>query len=357
MEYANRENDIDNELIIDLSNSDYISPDVLCDLLSYFKVLQQKRFAVIPHLEFGLFSKAKMYFINSNFFLMSEQNSLFTTDVELSIGKGSMAQKTGKFMRETFNSLDISRSMTRLRENMYLQINALFNISKINQMENLSIYDPLSLLDGMGEIIENSYLYSKDEKNRSCFYTFQTYLNSGFTFACSDTGIGFYKSLMDIYFRQYDTRKKLPKIYSREDFKALNMNPIKRNIAGIIESLVLNIEPGYVADYGFPYILQNLVLKNDGVLYIQNENILMRIDSDFLNQYFKITSEERWFGNRKTTEARIIGFNAANLRDLVYHAATKPPYTLSDSICVLKYSFPGVHISLHTTPQKKELGQ
>ena len=78
MDFAEVEND--EELVFDLQSTLHMTPSVVCDLLSFFTYLKQKKEANV-FLLFGNAKRLATYLIDSQFFLYNDFGELFNSDI------------------------------------------------------------------------------------------------------------------------------------------------------------------------------------------------------------------------------------------------------------------------------------
>lgn len=334
--FANSE--AENMLILNLQQTDYLAPNVICDLLCYFKYLRSLRTTANVYLSFGSSVRLSSYLDNAWFFLQSENGSLFSTDL-LSFGSNDPHSKlvnTSKINRIAIPNVGMQGTSVHLPletvNQVHRQVNTLFSKTKIAGMHRYGISGPAQITTAFTEILENSYCHSQDYRNCGCYYTFQNYKKTGLNFACSDIGVGFYDSLI----QQFSSPNcvKQPKIFSKTQFQQFASDDKRKHLAAILESIVYRVGEGANIDYGFPYIISTLVIPNDGELIIHCVNTLLKIDISFLRTYFVIN------------EGRIIDFNTQALRDLVLSESTFETAIETGILRIYDYFFPGVHFSV-----------
>lgn len=339
------------ELVIDLQHTDHITPNVVCDLLCYFKYQYEIKGAAV-FLAFGNSNKLRNYLEDAMFFLHNENETLFSTDIVSyrNLQKNSKELNTNKINRVNIpissNPYKHAILPVSVVSQIQQQIYVLFNKQKINGMKRFGLESPEQLTAAFKEIVENSYAHSNDFRNCGCYYSFQNYRKTGLSFACSDIGIGFFESLKRKYFYQYDEyedKHKRPKLFSEKELLSFEREPKKRNIAAILESIVFWIGEDDVGYFGFPYIFQILVLPSNGILTIHSDNTLLTIDRDFLYEFCDISVVE----NESVRRFLIKGFRKEEMRALVLNRQKQKEKIDQGTIRFYEYNFPGVHLSVH----------
>ena len=341
MAFANMHGD--DELIIDLQNTTHMTPSVICDLLSFFNYLGKSKDSRV-WIMFGKSRRLSSYLNDSHFFLYSDNWRLFSTDL-LSFNN------TNNDIRKSINTDKINRVPIPLNSGKDLpfsvikqiqqRIYMLYSSEKAQGMFQHGLSNPGRLATGYIEIIENSYEHTYEHSphgvandsgaGNCCYFTFQNYIKTGLSFANSDIGMGFFRSL-EIKYLTDPTQE--PKLFSLEEFLGFKKSSVERNLAGILESIVLRVAEDSKADYGFPFILGTLVLPCNGVLVVHSGDVLLEIDTDFLYNYFIVN------------DLRLVGYNKQKLRDIMFDIKARKELVAKGTLRLFDYSFPGVHMAV-----------
>lgn len=273
-------------------------------------------------------------------FLHSDNGKLFQTDVLIWESRNKSLSKA--YNTNKVNRVDIPKWNNNSEREKKLpiivigqiqrQIHSLFSGDKANGMLSLGLSNPDQLATAFAEIVGNSYEHSNDFYNSGCYYTFQNYKKTGLNFACSDIGIGFYESLKRQFIYQDDHKE--PKVFSMEEFLGFESDKKKKNLAAIIESIVLRIQKDCLVEFGFPFIFRTLVLPCNGCLLIHSGNTLLKIDTEFLFEFCLVKDGE------------VVSYSKEKMRSIVMNQEKQRELINKGSLRYFGYSFPGVHLSV-----------
>lgn len=331
----------DSELIIDLQTAKFMEPSVICDLLSSLKLLYQYKDALV-YIMFGTSKRLSSYLGNANFFLHSEGGRLFSTDLVNSIDSNYNSYRainTDKIGRINIPCGGGSDLPQQVINEISLLLARLFSKPKFEGMRRFGLTDFPTLEIGYLEILENSYEHSNEiDMESCCYYTYQNYQKTGLSFANSDIGIGFYTSLM----HKAEGNPNILKVFSLSELRGFQNDLRKKSLAAMIESITLRIssKEREAQLRGFPFIFSSLILPCDGKLMLHCDNILLGIDSSFLQEYYDIeySQEDKTYWFR--------GFHREKLRNIVFDAGEQTQLAQNDRLRVFDYIFPGVHMSV-----------
>ncbi|QTE70055.1 hypothetical protein JRC49_09585 [Clostridiales bacterium FE2011] len=347
----------DDELVLYLDRTSHITPGVLCDLLTFFKYQKTRKGATVL-LVFGNATKLRSYLDDTQFFLHSEHGNLFITDIvyhyssDLDIRR---RHNTNKIHRVNVPLHSISNKIYlpySVQNEFHRSVLELYNsYEKQRAMKQLKLDDYEKLAGGFSEIIENAYGYGYTT-TESCFYfSFQNYKKTGISLACSDSGGGYYNSVLSkLYYveeknviespqlRKIEIKLPLiPKLFTKNEFLSFKNDTRRRNLAAILECILIHIDDRL---NGFPYILSTLVLHAGGNLHIHSENTLINISREFLSEYFVVSN------------GVISGFNKTKLRGIVLNLRIQDKLIQNGTLQVYSHFFPGVHISVEIGGQE-----
>ena len=125
-----------------------------------------------------------------------------------------------------------------------------------------------------------------------------------------------------------------PKVFRIEEFLEFQENNQNQCIAGILESLVLRLDERHTADFGFPFIFNSLILPCNGLLAIHSGNVLLEVDTHFLEEFFVVNDN------------RVVNYDKAKLKSIVTNRKVKEGLLNSGALRVFDYSFPGAHMAV-----------
>lgn len=362
-------------LIIDMQDTDYMKPSILCDLLSSFNLIRIHKDANI-YLKFGRNKRLPDYLSRTGFFLHSNYWQLFATDLmsmETEISSSRQARNTDKVWRidipkhnpnSEYKNLDMPQAKSREIQDC---VNRAFFQMKQKGYRNGQYGDGISFIDevsrGYIEIVENSYEHSNlTDYVEHSYYTFQNYANTGFFFANSDLGCGFFRSLMkkkdqiildmsrdgknqeEIQKQVADFQKKL--LFTPEEYAGFQSNRALLNCAAIVEGIAFRITEGKSLIRGIPYILSRFVLSNNGIFMLHNENVMLEIDRDFVNEFFIVSVDSKG-------ELAIDGYRREALRSIVFSQGVWKSLICKGNLRIFDYTFPGVHMAVEVCGGQK----
>ena len=364
-----KSNRFDNDLFIKLSNTNHMTPSVVCDFACYLNLLTQNDEKSV-HLMFGMSQKLASFLIDSQFFLCLSRPDRVTTDL---LSLTSNRENSGKFVNTNkINMLSVPHNppfpygLPPKRHLPYpdeilitKMVSKIFDKSKGLRMIKYGVgaEDKLfggyiqnaeaKFFGGYIQIIENSYSYACsrniDEK-RFCFFTFQNYKATGLQFANSDFGEGFYGmfemrcELLKKFSNCEDNKIEPPVLFTTNEFDTIKQNETLGRLTAMLEGITLRISKK--DNCGFKYIFNNLILSCGGKLIVHSDNVLLEIDESFLNEYYYIE------------EGKINGYNRDRLRSIVYDDSRRSSLEQKSALRVYNYSFPGVHMSYLLCPER-----
>lgn len=331
----------DNSLIIALHMTEHIAPDVICLLLSAIKYIKSNNSKADIYLAFGSSTKLRAYLEDAWFFFYADFGYLFSTDlIEINrpnscYGKSINTNKINRISIPLNSALQVEKHLPlEIVDQIQKQVFALFTSQKAAGMNSFGIRNPEQMATAFKEIVENSYMHCNNDHDYGCFYTFQNYRRSGLNFACSDVGIGFYKSLLKKFGNNDDTSHRAPKLFSLEEFRSFEHDRKTRNLAAILESIIYRIGESENVDYGFPYVFRTLIMPNNGILIIHSENTLVKVDREFIYRYFLVEND------------KIKDYRREEMRNLAMNSSNQQTEIVNGNVRIFGYSFPGVHMSV-----------
>lgn len=343
-------------LIIDLQNTEHVKPSVLCDLLSSFNLIHSYKDANI-YLKFGRSRKLSLYLTRTGFFLHSDHWRLFSTDLvsmTTEDSNSSRAQNTDKVGRIDIPKYDPANRRLDISQNKSDEIKFYVTqgLLKLAQKGSMKQYgNGMSLVEqltaGYVEIIENSYEHSNlRDCVEYCYYTFQNYRDSGFFFANSDLGCGFFRSLMNKMHEMKqktspeevaEFQKKL--LFSPDEYAKLQADRVLLNCAAIIESLSFRITKDASLNRGFPYIFSTFVLQHNGIFMVHDENVMLEMDREFVETFFIIANDPEG-------KPVVTGYKRKELRNVVLNQGVRSSLISKGNLRIFDYTFPGVHMAV-----------
>jgi hypothetical protein len=317
---------------------------------------------------FGTSRDLFTYLSMTDFFLLSDKFRLFRTDLpSLSVDDKSYQIRRDRFTEKILMTKwkllsyddyekDCYTLPFKLENEIYTSVSK--NIARVIENNNLQAHgisdkDKTEVCKAYYHIIHNSTkhnIYSEDEvlvgSSTNSYYTFQSYRNSGVTFANSDHGKGFYQTI----FRKVEKEGYSTRIFKSEDYMKLDDD--MKDLAGILEGISYRMPKKGVKGepvYGLPNIIHSLVYLHNAVLKIHSGSAILRIDREMQNEYFPINSKLTKIGKQydsMTIEKKIFRkwFTDTNFFKSVInkHIVKK-----------LDYSFSGVHIEVFLDLRRK----
>ena len=364
-------------LYLDFESTEFISPSVLCDLLSITNVIKGKVTGKI-HFLFGYNTSLISFLKNTDFFLMVDVGRTLFTDVLDLGGEDSSYSSYSKFMKKRENTDKFRRiNLPRERDDDYGPAHEIiyydknkgvdaekqrisstvqrdfwaFYSKKQHAINNIGInYECCEYLaNAYSEIVINSYFHGG--KNY-CFYTFQNYNHSGLSFVSSDTGIGYHGSFVE----KISAGKKRRGLFTSNEYTQIT--DVKRqSLMSIVEGLLYrHFNPKQAFDHGILDIIKIILgvgRNNNAILRIQSDYAMLQLDTVSLPWLFSGTNQDRQYNG--------VYYNITPktdmFRKIVLDENTHSTWERSRHIVYSDFCFPGVHISATIDSPRNERGR
>lgn len=368
--FAYAHNDRDINLTLDLQDASFISPSVLCDLLSYLSFINYKKEGIAAIL-FGWNTPLIAFLENTDFFLMADIGKTVLTDVTFSHGDYPYSTRA-RFKRIKDNTDKIRRINLpsycdyygSSQEIIYHQKGENVDVEKdrVSQMVQRDFWSLISrkgraiesfgirledfdyLANAYSEIIINSYFHGG---SNYCFYTFQNYNKSGLSFVSSDTGMGYYNSI-----REKILEGKRPNgLFTDNEFLDVRDEQTK-SLMGIIEGLLYrHYNPKQYFDHGIMDIIK--IVFGVG----RNNNAIVRIQSGYAMLQMDIVSLHNLFEGMESTNLDYGTYSGMvpkeqMFKEIVLNKKSQQAWIESKHLVFYNYNFPGIHISVSIDPRK-----
>lgn len=360
------------DLQIDFEGTTFISPSVLCDLLSminYVKDIAKGRI----YLYFGYNPSLISFLRNTDFFMMADVGKTVFTDVIDLRGEDSSYTSYSLYMMKRNNTEKIRRiNLPKERDDDYGKAHEIIyydrnkgvdkekeRISSVVQQDFWTLYSKKRrainsmgidyecceyLANAYSEIVINSYFHGGHDY---CFYTFQNYKNTGLSFVSSDTGMGYHDSFVEKIY----AGKRLKGLFSNDDFLRTDNRKIQ-SLMSIVEGLLYRyFNPKQVFDHGILDIVKIILgvgRNNNAIIRIQSDYAMLQLDAGALP----------WLFDGVTHGTTGVYFNIVPklemFKEIVTNNSVRAAWERSGHIVYSDFRFPGVHISATIDAPKKE---
>ncbi|QUC66358.1 hypothetical protein [Aristaeella hokkaidonensis] len=351
-------------LVLDFQNTSFISPSVLCDLLSVFSYIKETYNTVI-YLLFGWNTKLVEFLGNTDFFLAADVGrSVYTDVLELSpiTQKRENTDKIRRIKLPTyfepgyrgseeviyhFKDETIEEAESRIRQMVSKDFWSLNR--KVESIARLGINNDMyiELSKAFSELIINAYSHAG---GNYCYYTFQNYNRSGLSFVCSDNGSGCYYSFRE----KIDLKWRKEGLFSDRVFFEYENDRYIRSLMGIVESILYRYYNNkQIFDRGIIDIIKTILAvgkDHNPVFRIQSDYAMLQIDARSVKKLFDGIDEiNPLYFDYSSITPKIDVFEK-----LVLDQSIRQDWITSKHVVFSPYYFPGVHISISIDPIREE---
>lgn len=377
--------DFSSELYIDLRQTDYIEPSVLCDLINYLYLLHDNK-DIDTYLLFGENKRLISFMDRCKFLTLSHFEKKFKTDIitlpseddsdsirRKMYGKTATKAENTEHIRavllphyydDTLHEYQygeaydtpIRRKMltdeatNKIQSQIQRDLSTLIllkeTVMKETQFKENLINIIGSLSPAYCEIVDNSIRHGSDcsEANKYCFYTFHFYGRSGLCFGSSDVGDGFYESFR----RKFFERRIKPVIFTYEEYMDPSNSSQMQSLMGILEGIAYRLDKKL--EYGLPYILSTIVLELHGQLTVHSDCTALVLTREVIEDLFVIEENELYgtlskTGDPQYNQYKLSTYQRDYMRRLAMDIKMQNDYVKAGTLHLYDYRFPGTHVS------------